>query len=229
MSGIEEPIQIPLNGEITLHGNLHVQENSKGIVLFAHGSGSGRYSPRNRYVANILQNADLGTLLFDLLNEEEESIDEQTRHLRFDIALLADRLVGATDWLADRYTGVAFGYFGASTGAAAALVAASKRTNLIRAVVSRGGRPDLAGKYLDQVRAPTLLIVGGEDKQVIGMNQEALKKMRLLRDTERKLTIVPGATHLFEEKGTLDQAARLASEWFSNFLTLRKADFQEAS
>lgn len=229
MSAIDETIQIPINDGLILHGKLHVRENSKGIVLFAHGSGSGRYSPRNMYVATVLQNTGLGTLLFDLLTEEEEAIDEQTRHLRFDIALLADRLVGATDWLARTYSGLDFAYFGASTGAAAALVAAAQRGDLVRAVVSRGGRPDLADKYLEQVRVPTLLIVGGEDKQVIGMNQEALKKLRLLKDSEKKLTIVAGATHLFEQIGTLEQVASLASEWFSQFLIRSKANFQEAS
>jgi pimeloyl-ACP methyl ester carboxylesterase len=173
-----------------------------------------------------LQEAGVGTLLFDLLTEDEELIDEQTRHLRFDIGLLADRLVGATDWLLQRFDASnsddilpSIGYFGASTGAAAAVVAAAKRADIVKAVVSRGGRPDLAGdEYLNQVRAPTLLLVGGNDGPVIGLNQEAYDKLKLLKEDEKRLTIVPGATHLFEEPGKLEQVAQIASEWFGSFL-----------
>lgn len=219
----ERPVQIPA-GSVSLSGYLHIQDGARGIVLFAHGSGSGSRSPRNRHVARVLQQAGLGTLLFDLLTEDEDVIDEQTRRLRFDIGLLADRLAGATDWLLQRFDVSdgddipSVGYFGASTGAAAALVAAAKRADAVKAVVSRGGRPDLAGEYLDQVRAPTLLLVGGNDEPVIGLNQEAHGRLRLLEDDEKKLTIVPGATHLFEEPGKLEQVAQLASGWFSCFL-----------
>jgi putative phosphoribosyl transferase len=221
----EQPVQIPI-GSSSLSGDLDIVDGMQGVVLFAHGSGSGRHSPRNRYVAKVLREAGLGTLLFDLLTEDEEVIDEQTQHLRFDIGLLAERLIGATDWLLQRFaasTSVyipSIGYFGASTGAAAALIAAAKRGDIINAVVSRGGRPDLAGyEYLNQVRAPTLLLVGGNDDQVIGLNQEAYDKLKLLKEEdEKKLTIIPGATHLFEEPGKLEQVAQLASEWFASFL-----------
>jgi pimeloyl-ACP methyl ester carboxylesterase len=173
-----------------------------------------------------LQRAGLGTLLFDLLTEDEEMIDDQTGHLRFNIKLLADRLAGVTDWLlntldSDENNNNKFriGYFGASTGAAAALVAAAnKGRHIVRAIVSRGGRPDLAGEYLEQVTSPTLLIVGGDDKVVIGLNQEALSRLKSLGDDEKKLVIVPGATHLFEEPGTLEQVAQLATRWFALFL-----------
>jgi pimeloyl-ACP methyl ester carboxylesterase len=220
----EQPIQIPV-GSMSLSGDLNIPDGAQGVVLFAHGSGSGRHSPRNRYVAKVLQEAGLSTLLFDLLTEDEELIDDQTRHLRFDIGLLADRLVIATDWLLLRRFDVSnrndipgIAYFGASTGAAAALVAAAKRADVVKAVVSRGGRPDLAGEYLGQVRAPTLLLVGGNDEPVIGLNQEAYDKLRLLKNDEKKLTIIPGATHLFEEPGKLEQVAKLAGGWFSCFL-----------
>jgi putative phosphoribosyl transferase len=178
-------------------------------------------------------------LLFDLLTEDEEIIDEQTRHLRFDIGLLANRLIGATDWLlksfdvSDGDDMPTIGYFGASTGAAAALVAAAKKADAVKAVVSRGGRPDLAGdEYLDQVRAPTLLLVGGNDEPVIGLNQEAYDKLKLLKEDEKRLTIVPGATHLFEEPGKLEQVAQLASGWFACFLkhqTRRSAEKSAAA
>jgi putative phosphoribosyl transferase len=224
---------------MSLSGDLNIPDGAQGVVLFAHGSGSGRHSPRNRYVAKVLQKAGLGTLLFDLLTEDEEIIDEQTRHLRFDIGLLADRLVGATDWLLKGFDVSddgddipSIGYFGASTGAAAALVAAARRADTVRAVVSRGGRPDLAGEYLDQVRAPTLLLVGGNDEPVIGLNQEAYDKLKLLKEDEKRLTIIPGATHLFEEPGKLEQVAQLASDWFSCFLkrqTRRKAEKSAAA
>jgi dienelactone hydrolase len=203
-------------GPVTLAGNLGVPDDARGIVLFAHGSGSGRHSPRNRYVARTLREAGLATLLIDLLTPEEEEVDLKTRHLRFDIGLLAERLAGATHWLAQnpdtQYLRV--GYFGASTGAGAALVAAAEQPGDVGAVVSRGGRPDLAGENLSRVRAPTLLIVGENDLPVIDMNQEALAQLRV----EKKLEIVPGATHLFEEPGTLEEVARLAAEWFVRYL-----------
>jgi pimeloyl-ACP methyl ester carboxylesterase len=223
--GNEQSIQISISS-VSLSGDLDIPDGTQGVVLFAHGSGSGRHSPRNRYVAKVLQEAGVGTLLFDLLTEDEELIDEQTLHLRFDIGLLADRLVGATDWLLQRFDASnsddilpSIGYFGASTGAAAAVVAAAKRADIVKAVVSRGGRPDLAGdEYLNQVRAPTLLLVGGNDGPVIGLNQEAYDKLKLLKEDEKRLTIVPGATHLFEEPGKLEQVAQIASEWFGSFL-----------
>jgi putative phosphoribosyl transferase len=227
-SSNEKPVQIPLGSKTSLSGNLDIPDGAQGVVLFAHGSGSGRHSPRNRYVAKILQEARLGTLLFDLLTEDEEVIDEQTRHLRFDIGLLAKRLIVATDWLLQQLNASSpnsdyvpsIGYFGASTGAAAALVAAAKRTDAVNAVVSRGGRPDLAGdEYLNQVRAPSLLLVGGNDEPVIRLNQEAYNKLKMLKEEEEKrLTIIPGATHLFEEPGKLEQVAQLASGWFACFL-----------
>jgi putative phosphoribosyl transferase len=221
--GVEQPVQLPI-GSILLAGDLYLPDSMQGIVLFAHGSGSGRHSRRNRYVARVLQEAGLGTLLLDLLTEEEERIDDQTRHLRFDIGFLAERLVGATNWLlqgfdvSDGDDMPNLGYFGASTGAAAALVAAARRADSVKAVVSRGGRPDLAGEYLVRVRAPTLLLVGGNDEPVIKLNQEAYDKLTLLKGDEKKLTIIPGATHLFEERNTLEQVAQLAGGWFSCFL-----------
>lgn len=221
--GREQVVQIPVGAERLL-GDLYIPIGKPRVVLFAHGSGSGSYSPRNRYVARVLQQDGLGTLLFDLLTEEEEIVDKQTRHLRFDIGLLTSRLIGATDWLLQSFAVSdgddlpSIGYFGASTGAAAALVAAAKRTDVVGAVVSRGGRPDLAGEHLCGVRAPTLLLVGENDEPVIGLNQEAYDKLKLLKNDEKKLTIVPGATHPFEEPGTLEQVARLASGWFSCFL-----------
>ena len=218
----ERFIQIPL-GSVSLSGDLTVVEGSPGIVLFAHGSGSGRHSRRNRYVAKVLQETGLGTLLFDLLTEEEEIIDERTRHLRFDIELLTDRLVAVTDWLVQNGAAsdkLNIAYFGASTGAAAALSAAAKRVDIIKAVVSRGGRPDLAEPFLGQVKAPTLLIVGGYDTPVIQMNQDAFDKLQQLsaQKGEKELIIIPEATHLFEEPGKLEQVAQLASTWFARFL-----------
>jgi putative phosphoribosyl transferase len=186
-------------------------------VLFAHGSGSSRFSPRNQFVARVLRKGGLATLLIDLLTSEEEKIDRRTRHLRFDINLLAGRLVGATDWLSQHpdTRDLHIGHFGASTGAAAALIAATERADVVEAIVSRGGRPDLAGPVLSQVEAPTLLIVGGNDIPVIELNQQALAQLR----TEKKLEIVPGATHLFEEPGALEQVAQLARQWFQRYLT----------
>lgn len=219
----EQFIQIPI-GSVSLSGDLTVVEGSPGIVLFAHGSGSGRHSRRNRYVAKVLQDSGLGTLLFDLLTEEEEVIDERTRHLRFDIELLTDRLVAVTDWLVQNGAAsdkLNIAYFGASTGAAAALSAAAKRAHIIKAVVSRGGRPDLADVHLNQVKAPTLLIVGGYDTPVIQMNQEALDRLQQLsaQKGEKELVIIPEATHLFEEPGKLELVAELASKWFTRFIS----------
>ncbi|HEX6998577.1 MAG TPA: alpha/beta fold hydrolase [Gammaproteobacteria bacterium] len=198
-------------GGAVLHGDLHVPEAAGGIVIFAHGSGSSRFSPRNRSVARRLQERRLGTLLFDLLTADEERADMATGRYRFDIAFLAPRLAAVAQWLEDRQPGTALGYFGASTGAAAALVAAAEAPQTIRAVVSRGGRPDLAADALERVRAPTLLIVGGEDHHVMRLNERALARLRC----EKKLVVVPGATHLFEEPGALDEIARHAAEWFT--------------
>jgi dienelactone hydrolase len=208
-------------GPVTLEGNLSLPEGARGVVLFAHGSGSGRHSSRNRYVARLLNQAGLATLLIDLLTADEEAVDLQTAHLRFDIGLLAQRLVGATDWLTQQpdTRHLRIGYFGASTGAAAALVAAAERPDVVGAVVSRGGRPDLAGPALPLVRAPTLLIVGGSDVPVIGLNRAAFEQLRC----EKQLVIVPGATHLFEEPGALDEVARLAREWFERHLMMPSA------
>ncbi len=204
-------------GSVTLKGNLGVPEGAKGVVLFAHGSGSSRHSPRNRYVAQVLRQRQLATLLIDLLTQSEEALDRRTRHLRFDIGLLAPRLIDTTEWL-NQYPAtrnLKVGYFGASTGSAAALVAAAERPETVSAIVSRGGRPDLAGSALSRVKAPTLLIVGGNDIPVIGMNREALAQLR----TEKQLEIIPGATHLFEEPGALEKVAELASQWFNRYLT----------
>ncbi|MGH2404321.1 MAG: dienelactone hydrolase family protein [bacterium] len=203
-------------GPVTLEGTLSLPKGARGLVLFAHGSGSSRLSPRNRYVAQLLNEAKLATLLVDLLTADEEAIDLRTAHVRFDIGLLAERLVGATGWLTQQpeTRKLRIGYFGASTGAAGALVAAAERPQVVGAVVSRGGRPDLAGPALPRVRAPTLLIVGGNDFPVIEVNRDALALVRC----EKRLAIVPGATHLFEEPGALDEAARLAREWFERYL-----------
>jgi dienelactone hydrolase len=213
-------VRIPA-GRVELDGDLTMPAGSRGIVVFAHGSGSSRHSPRNRYVARVLNAAGLSTLLMDLLTMEEEALDEETRELRFDIDLLADRLVAASDWVAAGATTgrLALGYFGASTGAGAALVAAARRPDHVRAVVSRGGRPDLADVALGGVRAPTLLIVGGRDTIVIDMNRDAMARLR----GEVRLEIVPGASHLFEEPGTLAVVARLATDWFARHLAPREA------
>jgi putative phosphoribosyl transferase len=211
----ECPVEIKL-GKIILAGSLCIPEGARGIVLFAHGSGSSRFSPRNTFVARELRQANLATLLFDLLTKEEERIDTLTAELRFNIRLLADRLVGATDWLTRRADTekLRIGYFGASTGAAAALVAAAERSAVIKAIVSRGGRPDMAGKALPEVKAPTLLIVGGNDPVVIDLNRDALSQLKVDRD----LVIISGATHLFEEPGTLEEVARLSAGWFQKYL-----------
>jgi putative phosphoribosyl transferase len=208
-------MKIPI-GTVVVEGTLTLMPGTKGVVLFAHGSGSGRFSSRNQYVAKEFNRANIGTLLFDLLTKEEEEEDIVTAEYRFNIALLAKRLIGATEWLRKdpKTRKLSFGYFGASTGAAAALIAAAKLPTEIAAVVSRGGRPDLAGEYLPGVVAPTLLLVGGLDTEVIELNQEALDQMT----AEKKLVIVPGATHLFEEPGTLEQVAKLSTEWFLRYL-----------
>ena len=203
-------------GAAMLDGDLALPAGAQGIVLFAHGSGSSRLSPRNRHVAAYLNEGSLATLLVDLLTAEEESVDRYTASLRFDIGLLAERLVGVTGWIAaqPQTQALAVGYFGASTGAGAALVAAAQRPEAVAAVVSRGGRPDLAGALLADVRAPTLLIVGGDDPVVVDLNRQALARLRC----ERELVVVPGASHLFEEPGTLDEVARQARTWFLRYL-----------
>jgi pimeloyl-ACP methyl ester carboxylesterase len=210
----EQSIQIPPSGII---GDLTIPIDSRGIVIFAHGSGSSRLSVRNRYVAGVLQQGNLATLLLDLLTEEEEQVDRRTRQLRFDIDLLANRLVEATAQLTNDSSAIRLpiGYFGASTGAAAALVAAAQLQESIHAVVSRGGRPDLAGAALLRVRAPTLLIVGSNDQEVIELNQQALNEL----PHQKKLEIVRGATHLFEEPGALEKVAILATDWFRQHLS----------
>jgi putative phosphoribosyl transferase len=194
-----------------LEGTLVEPDDARGIVLFAHGTGSSRFSPRNRFVAEELNEVGLATLLIDLLTAEEEFAERVTRHLRFDIGLLAERLLAATD---AEQSGMPLGYFGASTGAAAALVAAAAHPQRVRAVVSRGGRPDLAGEALPGVRAPTLLIVGGDDRQVLELNRQAMEQL----SAETQLEIVPGATHLFEEPGALEGVAELARAWFTRHL-----------
>lgn len=221
---LDQTIHIP-SGRVKLEGELKLPKGATGVVLFAHGSGSSRHSPRNQYVAKEIREAGVGTLLFDLLTKEEEAIDAYTGELRFNINFLGRRLVDATNWITSQAATqhLRIGYFGASTGAAAALVAAVELSNIIAAVVSRGGRPDLAGNVLGKVKAPTLLIVGGNDDVVIQLNEEALAKLRC----EKELKIVPGATHLFEEPGTLEQVARLASDWFRS--KLKPAAFAQAN
>lgn len=203
-------------GQIALAGTLTVPARPRGVVLFAHGSGSSRFSPRNRLVAGELNGARLATLLIDLLTPDEEAVDLRTRALRFDIGLLAQRLVGSTNWLQAHpgTRGLPIGYFGAGTGAAAALVAAARLPGEVGAIVSRGGRPDLAGDALARVRAPTLLIVGGSDTPVIALNEEGFAAL----SGEKRLEIVPGASHLFEEPGALEAVARLARDWFTRYL-----------
>ena len=222
----EANVRIP-SGRTSLEGELVVPEGAVGLVVFAHGTGSSRRSPRNRYVARELRRARFGTLLLDLLTPKEETRDLEGARLRFDVGLLAQRLIGATIWLARREgtKGVPVAFFGASTGAAAALVAAAAFGDTVRAVVSRGGRPDLAGAALSKVLVPTLLIVGGSDREIIRLNEEALEKLRC----EKKLYIVPGATHLFEEPGKLAEVARLAAAWFRRHVRPGKtpADVEE--
>ena len=211
----ETAVKIP-TGSVVVEGNLTVPSGAKGVVLFAHGSGSSRFSPRNRCVAKFFNAQKIGTLLFDLLTNEEDQEDIETAEYRFNINLLAERLIGATEWLKkDPDTkNIVFGYFGASTGAAAALIAAAKLPNEIAAVVSRGGRPDLAADYLPRVVAPTLLLVGGLDTVVIELNRQAMEQM----SAEKKLVIIPGATHLFEESGKLEEVAKLSTDWFLRYL-----------
>jgi putative phosphoribosyl transferase len=209
-------IKIPVGG-VEVEGTLTLPPGAKGVVLFAHGSGSSRFSPRNMYVAKEFNKSSLGTLLFDLLTQKEEETDVVTAEYRFNIPLLAERLIGATEWLRNDppTKKSSFGYFGASTGAAAALIAAAKLPNEIAVVVSRGGRPDLAGEYLPRVVAPTLLLVGGLDAEVIELNQQAMDQMIA---SEKKLVIIPGATHLFEEPGKLEQVAKFSTDWFLRYL-----------
>jgi putative phosphoribosyl transferase len=213
MNAVHQSLQIPAAG-VVLEADIVVPESALGVVLFAHGSGSSRHSPRNRYVARELQDAGLATVLADLLTPEEEQFDLRTAALRFNIDLLAARLAALTDWLGEHNPTLGIGLFGASTGAAAALVAAAVRPASVQAVVSRGGRPDLAGEFLDAVRQPTLLIVGGRDTAVIELNRKAMQRLR----GETRLEIVPGASHLFEEPGALEQVARLARDWFVGHL-----------
>jgi len=210
------------DGDVVLQGDLHVPERAIGLVIFAHGSGSSRFSTRNRRVAEALQQAGCATLLMDLLTRYEEEVDALTGEHRFNVPLLGRRVIAAADWAASQpaVRDLRLGYFGASTGAAAALIAAANRPDVSAAVVSRGGRPDLAGDHvLRAVQAPTLLIVGGADEPVIALNEEAMKHMR----TEVRLGIIPGATHLFEEPGALEEVARLASEWFTQHFRGRRA------
>lgn len=210
-----ESVSIPSDG-VMLSGDLTVPIDARGVVIFAHGSGSSRYSSRNQFVAVTIQAAGIGTLLFDLLTEQEEVEDERYGHLRFDIELLARRLVTATRWIVGRPSAHHFGlgYFGASTGGAAALVAAAELRHAVDAVVSRGGRPDLAGDALTRVVAPTLLIVGGRDELVSQLNEDAYTQLRC----DKRLAVVPGAGHLFEGPGQLEKVAALAADWFQRHL-----------
>lgn len=214
-SNTQHNISIP-NNNISVDGILYIPEETYGLVLFVHGSGSSRFSVRNQYVASVLNNAKLSTLLFDLLSPNEEAVDSYTGQFRFDIKFLASRLLVVTQWCLqqEQLCSLSLGYFGASTGGGAALVAAALKPDCIDAVVSRGGRPDLARESLAYVQAPTLLIVGGNDDVVIQMNQEAMSQLNCIK----KIEIVPGATHLFEEPGTLDEVARLAKNWFVYYL-----------
>jgi putative phosphoribosyl transferase len=214
-AGMEQPLKIPV-GNIEVEGNMYLPEDAGCLIVFAHGSGSSRFSPRNQYVAKEFNKAGMGSLLFDLLTPSEEEEDELTGQYRFNISLLSARLVSVTDWLQNdpQTSDLKLGYFGASTGAAAALIAAAKLSRLVSAVVSRGGRPDLAGQYLPDVKAPTLLLVGGDDEEVIELNRQAQAQMT----NNNKLVIIPGATHLFEEPGKLEEVAKFASEWFNQYL-----------
>jgi len=211
----EHPIVVPVEGA-HLQGILHIPTGVQGIVIFAHGSGSGRLSPRNQYIARVLQQAKFATLLFDLLTQSEDEIDTQTSQYRFDIEFLAERLVAATNWVIKSpvLNNLPIGYFGASTGGGAALVAAARLAMLVKAVVSRGGRPDLARESLNYVEAATLLIVGGDDATVIELNKEAYTQLHCVK----KMEIVYGATHLFEEPGKMEEVARIANEWFRKYL-----------
>ncbi len=218
--GAEREVVINVDG-VTLEGTLSLPKSAWGLVLFAHGSGSSRHSPRNRYVAQVLQSQRIATLLFDLLTRHEETVDSFSGEYRFNIPFLAKRLVGATRWVMNSIDiqDLQLGYFGASTGAGAALIAATELPEIVSAVVSRGGRPDLAGSALGLVRAPTLLIVGANDELVIEMNREALAQLGC---ENKKLVIIPGATHLFEEPGTLEEAAKVAAMWFRTYFTAEK-------
>lgn len=211
----EHPITIPCD-EFQLDGLLHIPQDVTGIIIFAHGSGSSRFSPRNQSIARFLQQSKFSTLLFDLLTPEEDEIDTQTMEYRFDIPFLTTRLITVTEWMANNpmLENIPIGYFGASTGGGAALLAAAKRPDNVKAVVSRGGRPDLAGAALSEVKAATLLIVGGNDQTVIELNQKAYEKLNCVKELE----IVPGATHLFEEPGKLQEVAHLADRWFRKYL-----------
>jgi len=211
----EQAIRIPV-GSVEVEGNMFLPQETGCLIIFAHGSGSSRFSPRNQYVAKEFNKSGIGTLLFDLLTPGEEEEDELTGQYRFNISLLDQRLVSVTDWLQNdpQTARLKIGYFGASTGAAAALIAAAKLQRLISAVVSRGGRPDLAGQYLADVKAPTLLLVGGDDEEVIELNRQAQSQM----NNENKLVVIPGATHLFEEPGKLEEVARFATDWFNRYL-----------
>ena len=215
-------VKIDVNEQNMIEGNLILPNSGtsmKGIVIFAHGSGSSRHSPRSKYVSQVLNNVGIATLVVDLLTPKEETVDNLTREHRFNIALLAQRLISCTDWILQdpELKNLKIGYFGASTGAAAALVAAAARPNVINVIVSRGGRPDLAGKeVLDQIEAPTLLIVGENDKTVIELNQNALNLLTRI-EKKKKLILIPNATHLFEEEGALEEVARRASGWFECF------------
>lgn len=213
LSGMRDVV-IPL-GKAHLDGELYIPPGAGGVVLFAHGSGSSRHSPRNKYVAGTLHESGIGTLLFDLLTQQEEEEEKYTRDLRFDIDLLAKRLVYATNWIRDQkdVQTLPIGYFGASTGAAAALVAAAELEKQVAVVVSRGGRPDLAGDSLPKVKAPTLLIVGGRDERVLSLNMDAYRQLHCAK----RIEIIDRATHLFEERGALEEAARLAAEWFKKY------------
>jgi len=215
MPGLERDVQLRASG-VVIQGTFAVPPEPVGVVLFAHGSGSGRFSTRNRFVADVLRQGALATLLVDLLTSEEDAVDQLTREFRFDIPRLADRLIGAIDWLGEQPEAATLpvGLFGASTGGGAALIASARRPDRVLAVVSRGGRPDLAGDALPAVRAPTLLIVGGDDRSVIELNRQAMAFMK----ARVELEIVPGATHLFEEPGTLEEVARLARDWFLKHL-----------
>lgn len=216
---VDKNIHVPIPaGNVIIHGDLYIPEAIKSIVIFAHGSGSSRHSPRNRYVASVLHERNIGTLLIDLLTSKEEALDNQARELRFDIELLTSRLIAAQEWVIRNpaLTGLKIGYFGASTGAAAALSAAARFPKHITAVVSRGGRPDLSGEDLLRVRAPVLLIVGGHDKEVLALNKRALEKL----NKDSRLDIIPRASHLFEEPGALEDAAKLATDWFDKFLSV---------
>jgi len=214
---ITDDEQNVIEGNLTIPNSLDI--DVKGIVIFAHGSGSSRHSPRNNYVAKVLNDAGIATFLIDLLTSKEEAVDDITREHRFNIQLLAKRLLAATDWVSqnDKFKILKVGYFGASTGAAAALMAAAERTSLVYAIVSRGGRPDLAGsEILNNIESPTLLIVGEKDKQVIELNESALKQLTKI-EKKKKIVIIPKATHLFEESGTLEEVAKVASGWFQCF------------